>query len=178
MIKRLTIFFTSIDEIKEALLDRCNSGNNSIINVATLSLDNFRNPQYNPQESKAVFWKPQNCSFIVMTSNLLDGWDSLVTIISKHLSVPYLEIALDEDYRVFHYNNRYVRVMWDGKWDFYEYGTPFPFELLDQYANRLIKKRLTIDMIINYAKQLNVDITDPNMYCSNEDAIYFSNHWH
>ena len=67
MIKDLTIFFTSIDEIKEALLDRCNSGNNRIINVATLSLDNFRNPQYNPQESKAVFWKPQNCSFIVMT---------------------------------------------------------------------------------------------------------------
>ena len=33
-------------------------------------------------------------------------------------------------------------------------------------------------MIINYAKQLNVDITDPNMYCSNEDAIYYSLHWH
>ena len=64
--------------------------------------------------------------------------------------------------------------MWDDRWDFYEEGEPMPFEQTERYTERLRRKRLTNDMVLDYAKALGWDLRDPAFWTSDQDAWYLS----
>ncbi|MBQ8169356.1 MAG: hypothetical protein IJZ98_01285 [Bacteroidales bacterium] len=93
-----------------------------------------------------------------------------------------LELDIDSEFnyamRVFHHidingNERYVRVMQDPKWDFWEQGERLPFEQVEKYSERFIKKRLTNDMILDYALALGWDLRSPDFWKSSMDARYY-----
>ena len=93
-----------------------------------------------------------------------------------------LELDIDSEFnyamRVFHHididdNERYVRVMQDPKWDFWEQGERLPFEQVDKYSERFIKKRLTNEMILDYALALGWDLRSPYFWKSSTDARYY-----
>ena len=93
-----------------------------------------------------------------------------------------LELDIDCEFnyamRVFHHididgNERYVRIMQDPKWDFWEQGERLPFEQVDKYSERFIKKRLTNEMILDYALALGWDLRSPDFWKSSTDARYY-----
>lgn len=47
-----------------------------------------------------------------------------------------------------------------GRWVFETSGTPFAFEDLSAYANRLKKRRLTAEMLLDYLRALGVPVND------------------
>ena len=86
-----------------------------------------------------------------------------------------LELKFQDDYRLFNYNqDRIIRGMWDGHWDFFEQGTPFEFEDTERYKKRFKTQKLTTEMIINYTKEFGYDITDSSFYTTNMPAVYYS----
>ena len=110
-----------------------------------------------------------------MATNLIDGWHTLGWILNKEAKINMLEITIKNDYKLFNYNQeRIVRVMWDGRWDFFEQGVPFKFEDINQYKKRFKAQRLSTEMIINYTKQFGCDITDTSFYTTDIPAVYFS----
>ncbi len=89
------------------------------------------------------------------------------------------EIKIDDevyDMRLFchigkEHEKRLVRVMQDPRWDFYEIGEPFPFEQTEKYKERIKKKRLTNDMILDYAEAMGYDVRNPDFWKS-DNATY------
>ncbi len=71
---------------------------------------------------------------------------------------------------------RLVRVMQDPRWDFYEEGNPFPFEQTEKYKERIKKKRLTNDMILDYAEAMGYDVRNPDFWES-DNATYLEWSW-
>lgn len=64
--------------------------------------------------------------------------------------------------------------MWDNRWDFYQEGEPFPFEQTERYAERIKRKRLTTDMVLEYAREMGWDLRDPRFWKPSEDASYLT----
>lgn len=180
MIERFNIFNAPLYEIKQALAelkseDDIDNRDRTVLIEDTLDIESFVPHIYNPESLRAVFWKPKNYPITIMTSNLVDGWHTLGYVLNQIKGFEMIEISLEEDFRLFNYNHeRLVRVMWDYKWDFFEKGKPFPFENINQYKTRLKKKRLTADMIIEYVKFFGYNISDPDFFQTNIDAIYYT----
>ena len=175
MIRRLKIFFSPIQVIKNALIERMNSLDKELLHEDLLNLTPFMFPEYNPKCMKSVFWQPVNSNITVMATNLIDGWHTLGWILNKKAKINMLELTLEDDYRLFNYNqDRIIRVMWDGHWDFFEQGTPFEFENIEQYKKRLKTQRLTSEMIVSYTKEFGYNITDPSFYTTDMPAVYYS----
>lgn len=180
MIERFIIFNAPLCEIKrvlEELISEKNIDNRSrnVLMEATLDLEPFVQPIYNPKFLRAVFWKPKNYPITIMTSNLVDGWYTLGYVLNQIKGFEMIGVSLEDDFRSFNYNHeRIVRVMRDSKWDFFEKGKPFPFENINQYKTRLKKKRLTADMIIEYVKFFGYNISDPDFFQTDIDAIYYT----
>ncbi|MGH3390514.1 MAG: hypothetical protein ACRDOO_16730 [Actinomadura sp.] len=47
----------------------------------------------------------------------------------------------------------------DGRWSWDESGTPLPFEDLARYTRRLIRERLTRDLLVRYLGELGIDVS-------------------
>ena len=137
----------------------------------------------------SVLWHPKNAKGTVMFGDLLDGFDSIAWKLNHEYKFEMTRIAVDFDiendepeYGMFHKFHHYyadgrerlVRVMWDDRWDFYEEGEPMPFEQTERYTERLRRKRLTNDMVLDYAKALGWDLRDPAFWTSDQDAWYLS----
>lgn len=69
---------------------------------------------------------------------------------------------------------RYVRVMWNNRRDFFETGHPFPFEQTERYTERIRRKRLTTDLVLGYAKAMGWDLRDPCFWKPSADASYLT----
>jgi hypothetical protein len=71
---------------------------------------------------------------------------------------------------------RSVSVAFDGaKWAFSAQGEVQPFENVQKYADRVIKKRFTGEMLDAYLKHLGIVAFDESFYCpSGEKAILVS----
>ena len=136
-----------------------------------------------------ALWQPTNTKGTVLFGNLQDGFTSVTWILNRNYKFKLTWIAVDFDikndepeYGMFHSfhhfyadgRERLVRAMWDDRWDFYEEGEPMPFEQTERYTERLRRKRLTNDMVLDYAKALGWDLRDPAFWTSERDAWYLS----
>ena len=52
----------------------------------------------------------------------------------------------------------------ESRWEFEEWGEPFPFEELEQYQARRIKDRLTPEMVERYCSHFGIDLFNPDFY--------------
>lgn len=152
---------------------------------APLNLD-LTDVHYNPPAIKCQLWTPENSEGIACFANLENGIPFLSYRLMKirqfEITQVCLEFDIDSEFnyamRVFHHidingNERYVRVMQDPKWDFWEQGERLPFEQVEKYSERFIKKRLTNDMILDYALALGWDLRSPDFWKSSMDARYY-----
>lgn len=152
---------------------------------APLNLD-MTDVHYNPVTVKCQLWTPENTEGVACFANLSDGMPFLFYRLMKirqfEITRVSLEFDIDNEFnyamRVFHHidingNERYVRVMQDPKWDFWEQGERLPFEQVDKYSERFIKKRLTNEMILDYALALGWDLRSPDFWKSSTDARYY-----
>lgn len=152
---------------------------------APLNLD-LTDVHYNPPAIKCQLWTPENSEGIACFANLENGIPFLSYRLMKirqfEITQVCLELDIDSEFnyamRVFHHmdingNDRYVRVMQDPKWDFWEQGERLPFEQVEKYSERFIKKRLTNDMILDYALALGWDLRSPDFWKSSMDARYY-----
>jgi hypothetical protein len=51
-----------------------------------------------------------------------------------------------------------------GHWEFGQVGQPFPFEDLARYSTRPIKKRFTVEMLLEYLKHFDIDLFNADFY--------------
>ena len=183
-------YFTLIkgdrDEILEAVHKAIVSYERKEISYdAPLNLD-MTDVHYNPPAIKCQLWTPENSEGIACFANLEGGMTFLSYRLMKirqfEITQVCLEFDIDSEFnyamRVFHHidingNERYVRVMQDPKWDFWEQGERLPFEQVEKYSERFIKKRLTNDMILDYALALGWDLRSPDFWKSSIDARYY-----
>lgn len=152
---------------------------------APLNLD-MTDVHYNPPAIKCQLWTPENSEGIACFANLEGGMPFLSYRLMKirqfEITQVCLELDIDSEFnyamRMFHHidingNERYVRVMQDPKWDFWEQGERLPFEQVEKYSERFIKNRLTNDMILDYALALGWDLRSPDFWKSSMDARYY-----
>lgn len=59
---------------------------------------------------------------------------------------------------------RYVLAHRESRWEFEEWGDPFPFEEVEQYQARRIKDRLTPEMVERYCSHFGIDLFNPDFY--------------
>jgi len=176
----IKIFFAPLDIIETKLLEIIEDSKRKaikegILSKCPLNLHNcFFEPEYISHEDIAVFWQPLKQNYTIMLTNLWDGWVTLGYLLNIVKGVKMLDLSLFNDCVKFNFNNeRFIRVMWDSKWDFYELGQPLFFENTEQYKVRLKKRRLTIDMVIEYTKFLGVDLMNPEIYKTDKEALYY-----
>lgn len=183
-------YFTLIKGDREEILSAVHEalisyGKKLLSYNAPLNLD-LTDVHHNPVVLKCQLWTPDNSEGVACFSNLEDGMPFLVYRLMKirPLEITRVSLELDIDcefnyaMRVFHHididdNERYVRVMQDPKWDFWEQGERLPFEQVDKYSERFIKKRLTNEMILDYALALGWDLRSPDFWKSSTDARYY-----
>ena len=138
--------------------------------------------------SRMVLWSPTDGQ-TVMFGNQIDGFYVLCYILSRRFGYDIVMVSLttDLDNRIineetyqclyFHYlgksdrDERLVRVMQDPRWDFFEMGEPLPFEQTEKYTERIKKKRLTNDMILDYSEAMGYDVRNPDFWKS-DNAVY------
>ncbi len=142
--------------------------------------------------AKMVLWSP--CpGKTAISGNASDGFSVQCSTLNIRYgySITQIGLTLDLDnkindsdiylFRMFHFlgpngTERLVRVMQDPRWDFYEEGNPFPFEQTEKYKERIKKKRLTNDMILDYAEAMGYDVRNPDFWES-DNATYLEWSW-
>jgi hypothetical protein len=98
-------------------------------------------------------------------SSVADGYNSMVHVLSKVIAGTQFSIRLnrkDDTYPAVFFaaisNGETIRVVYtmkDGaKWVFFEKGTPFPFEEVERYSERIKRNRLTHEMICAYLERI------------------------
>ena len=120
----------------------------------------------------------------IMISSLEDGWYTLCNIISENLKCEYYLFTLDDEslpepknsfIYVNNMDNELQRVLYSmkvGKWLFYEQGEPLPFEELSHYKQRIIRKRLTKQILIDYCKKLGLFVEDKHFWEQTGEGLY------
>ncbi|RSZ38320.1 hypothetical protein [Variovorax sp. 553] len=68
---------------------------------------------------------------------------------------------------------RTVRVMKDDRWDFFQEGTPLGFEQTERYASRLVRDRLTRDMVLDYLEAWGAPVRNEAFWKTNVPAATF-----
>lgn len=116
----------------------------------------------------------------VFFNPLYDGV-CVVEKVSDFLKLPYYKLRYDntntktylcelsewKEYELI----RMIRVMYDGRNTFYQSGTPYTFERVDNYDNKRIKKRFTLFDAIEYLTQLGFPLYNVDFW-NTEDYIY------
>lgn len=134
--------------------------------------------------SSGVFYYPSvNDGKLIFTSNMSDGWDSLLYCLTKNNSnssyllfrilqgeYPLMEMSFVE------YGNivRLVRVIKENKWEFYEEGTPLLFEQKESYVKRRISDRLTYELLLSYSIKNGVDFTSPDFFRTQKESLWIN----
>lgn len=147
--------------------------------------------RYTTPVKKMVLWSPCD-NHTAVYGNQSDGFYTLCNVLHLRYGFDITQICLTldpenkidneiYDMRLFYHigkdnSMRMVRVMQDPRWDFYEIGEPFPFEQTEKYKERIKKKRLTNDMILDYAEAMGYDVRNPEFWKS-DNANYLEWSW-
>jgi len=134
--------------------------------------------------SIAFFYNPlSDVQKTIMISNLSDGWYTLCNVISIELNCEYYLFQSSDD-NVYELSSSFTYVrngslercvysMKEGKWVFYSEGNLLPFEESQYYEQKMIKKRLTKQILIEYCKALGLFIEEEEFWKSTEESLYF-----
>ena len=192
MINRIfTLINGDIEDIHTAILNILKKWNHTIIKDrhSPVKIPIEDEIPYEIPIRYLILWHPTNTKGVALFGNQFDGFYSMTYLLNHHYNFELTRIAVDfeiennePEYGMFHNfhhfyadgRERMVRVMWDDRWDFYEEGEPMPFEQTERYAERLKRKRLTNEMVLDYAKALGWDLRDPAFWTSERDAWYLS----
>ena len=147
--------------------------------------------RYTTPVKKMVLWSPCD-NHTAVYGNQSDGFYTLCNVLHLRYGFDITQICMTldpenkidneiYDMRLFYHigkdnSMRMVRVMQDPRWDFYEIGEPFPFEQTEKYKERIKKKRLTNDMILDYAEAMGYDVRNPEFWKS-DNATYLEWSW-
>lgn len=182
-----TLINAPMNEILEAIEEAIKSyGKTPISYTEELNIDLY-DVHNNPSVIKYHLWAPSNSKGVACFTNIRDGLPSLIYRIRKKHNIEIVQVCLsinlpDCDFRyamrVFHHwsqdgSERYVRVMQDPKWEFWEQGERLPFEQVDKYSERFIKNRLTNDVILDYAMELGWNLRSDDFWTTDETAYCF-----
>jgi len=166
----------------------CISSDNIKANSALIKLDSLKQMRQALINSRqfsydAFFFTPLTyIDKTVMISNLEDGWYTLCNVISKNLSCDYYQFGLSgenesEPANLFMYVvngslERCVYSMKDGKWIFHSEGEPLHFEKQEAYESRLIKNRVTRQLLTDYCDHLGLFIEE-EAFWESDCGLYF-----
>lgn len=174
-------FVTIVNQIKKTGIER------KIIEVENTGpcVDEFFKPLRGGSHfPKFCFWEnhlyPHKVFFI---SNYEDGLYTLCNAIHRQIRGNLIVCSLSNETHVenpsyqFHYSDsnfieRHVLSYKEDKWVFYEEGSPLKIENLDNYKNRMIKKRLNNCIIEDYLLKLGIDIW--NVFSSIDRSCTYS----
>lgn len=70
---------------------------------------------------------------------------------------------------------RTVRVMKDDRWDFFQEGSPLGFEQTERYESRLVRDRLTRDMVLDYLEAWGAPVREEAFWRTSMPAATFVN---
>lgn len=189
MNRKFTLIYKPQKEVLDAILDVYKAGVNIIDNHrGPLKIDLEEPIHSNTLITKIVLWHPDDSPGTVIFGNQRDGFETLGCILNNRYGFEMTRIGIsfesekDEGYGPFikfqhsftDGRERYVRVMWDDRWDFYQEGDPFPFEQTERYTERIKRKRLTTEMVLDYAREMGWDLRDPHFWTPSEDASYLT----
>lgn len=59
----------------------------------------------------------------------------------------------------------------ESRWEWHENGDPFPWEKTENYKKRIIKERLTPDMVESYCENFGIKLFDPDYYSGRATLI-------
>lgn len=116
----------------------------------------------------------------LFTSNMPDGWDSLLVSLSaktgkRCVAVRYAEGEIRE-FKIIRGGAivRLIQAIRDGDhWQFYSTGDPLEFEERDFYASRLKKNRLPLELLIRYFKRCSgFTLLDQNAFRSDGQILH------
>lgn len=145
------------------------------------------------RHARMILWSP-TANQTVMSGNQSDGFHVICHILNRRFGydIVMISLTIDLDNRIsdeeiyqcrcFYYlgiddsGERLVRVMQDPRWDFFELGEPLPFEQTEKYTERIKKKRLTNDMILDYVEAMGYDVRNPDFWKS-DNAAYLEWSW-
>ncbi|RUR66846.1 hypothetical protein EJP67_07175 [Variovorax guangxiensis] len=68
---------------------------------------------------------------------------------------------------------RMVRAMKDERWEFLQEGSPLAFEQMERYASRLVRDRLTRDMVLDYLEAWGTPVRDEAFWRAGMPAATF-----
>lgn len=120
----------------------------------------------------------------VFYTNLDDGWNHFVEhYLIKHNNWDsyYFSFAdapniLLPSFQMFNYGNgghRYLLCQKEAKWIFYQEGNPLPFEDIERYKQRLIKKRVDTQLLLKYMRMAGWDLESDDFWIAEGDAIEY-----
>jgi hypothetical protein len=132
---------------------------------------------------KFAIWEPKSKKdTTIFFSNLTDGWYTLMNLLTTKYKTEQLSFKITEEnqkdafYSLLYqkeFDLRYVRVMYDNKWEFYQKGILLSFENEKFYKQRIIKNRLNLKILNQYLMSLGFDINSIDFWSSENDAVYF-----
>jgi hypothetical protein len=140
------------------------------------------------RQKRAVLFQTATASvgpICVFVPDAQDGWPTLVGRVSAAVSGRVISVILSAAGRKFPLNSfqvfkngqilRVVRVLKDGdKWSFYEQGVPQDFEEPELYRSRVVKNRLTMDIMMTYMSRLGLEVRDQDFWSSRHPAFYIA----
>lgn len=115
----------------------------------------------------------------LFTSNMADGWESLLVSVSAHTNKSCISIRHDEqkirEFKVIRAGAivRVVQAIRDGdRWNFFSAGEALGFEEQDFYASRVKKDRLPLELLVRYFKCCSgFDLSDQNTFRSERELL-------
>lgn len=151
-----TLIHGNRDEILEAIHETITSYDKPVTSYeAPLNID-LNDVHYNPPILKCQLWTPDNSQGVAYFANLRDGMPFLMYRLSKNYNFEFTQVSLDVDI-----DSEYIYAM-------------RVFHHIDKNGNeRFIKKRLTNEMILDYALALGWDLRSPDFWQPRTDARYY-----
>jgi len=138
----------------------------------------------------AVLFQPFESSQTIVISNLSDGWITLCNSIAVELKTFLYTFSFSDEseadarnalqYTDFSTNNKVSRVVYamrDPRWVFYEEGAALYFEDVENYKNRIIKKRLNKRILISYCEELGYEIMTPGFFIPSGRVLRLQYTW-
>lgn len=180
---RLTFIDSDMATVKDSLLDILKR-HGVVLSYGSNNID-LSYVEHNVRRWKLQIWKPLCGHGVVLWGNVADGFDSITYILNKRYGLGWTRVSFTLDtpepgyeMRFFHYmpangKERYVHVMQNPRWEFWESGEPLPFEQTERYKERIKKKRLTNEMLLDYLLALDWDLRSPDFWKSDGDTCYF-----
>ena len=108
----------------------------------------------------SVFFEPRFSGLVLRAGGSRTGKTSVFSMRYAKSDGYICELREDEESWRDSKLLRLVRVMYDGRNVFWQEGEPYPFERVEQYSNRKVKQRFTLNDALDYLTQLGFPVRD------------------